>query len=212
VTFGKSIGGGAGHLLSGAIVLDGASKLNSEARTALQSHTYAGSSARALANGATLLETLEEWRPSVNAIADAIAPLAAELNEASEGAVLAHGQGALWGGLFTNADPAARTAANVEFKKRCAAAKVLPYFVPVGGFMLTPRYDDEPEAYGAAVKDMAQCALEVAREMGWAKSALLPVDAPPALEYTPAPPSVIALQAENEALKAKVAALEKKLG
>tara|TARA_B100000768_G_C10988470_1_gene252899 strand:- start:84 stop:464 length:381 start_codon:yes stop_codon:yes gene_type:complete len=31
VTFGKSIGGGAGHLLSGAILLDGASKLQAPA-------------------------------------------------------------------------------------------------------------------------------------------------------------------------------------
>ena len=31
VTFGKSIGGGAGHLLSGAILLDGASKLQARA-------------------------------------------------------------------------------------------------------------------------------------------------------------------------------------
>ena len=44
--------------------------------------------------------------------------------------------------------------------RRCAEKRVLPYFVPVGGFMLTPRYDDDPEAYGAAVKDMAECALE----------------------------------------------------
>jgi len=113
----------------------------------------------------------------VRAIGDAIAPTVAELNEASGGAVLAHGQGALWGGLFTNADPAARTAANVIFKKKCAEARVLPYFVPVGGFMLTPRYDDA-DALGAAVKDMAQAALEVSREMGWAPSALLPMSKP----------------------------------
>jgi hypothetical protein len=84
----------------------------------------------------------------------------------------------LWGGLFAHADPAARTAANLDFKKRCAEARVLPYFVPVGGFMLTPRYDDDPEILGAAVKDMAQCALESTRAMGWAPSALLPIDGP----------------------------------
>ena len=32
ITFGKSIGGGAGHLLSGAILLDGASKLQVASR------------------------------------------------------------------------------------------------------------------------------------------------------------------------------------
>ena len=44
---------------------------------------------------------------------------------------------------------------------------MLPYFVPVGGFMLTPRYDDDPDVYGAAVRDMADCALQAARSMGW---------------------------------------------
>ncbi len=123
LTFGKGIGGGAGHLLSGAVVLEGASKLQGgPAGTAYQSHTYAGSSARALANGAALLASLEKWRPSVRAIEAAVAPIAAELNEASGGAVLAHGQGALWGGLFAHPDPQARTAANLEFKRLCAEA------------------------------------------------------------------------------------------
>ena len=81
--------------------------------------------------------------------------------------------------MFTHSDPRARTAANLDFKKRCAEAKVLPYFVPVGGFMLTPRYDDDPELLGAAIKEMASCALATAREMGWSKSALLPLDGPP---------------------------------
>ena len=178
VTFGKSIGGGAGHLLSGAVLLTGASKMQSDARTAFQSHTYAGSSARALLNGATLLDQLESWRPSVRAIGDAIAPIAEELNEATNGAVMAHGQGALWGGLFAHSDKEARTVANLDFKARCVEAKVLPYFVPVGGFMLTPRYDDDPDKLAAAVKDMAQCALETTRQMGWAPSALLPVEGP----------------------------------
>lgn len=165
VTFGKSIGGGAGHLLSGAVLLHSASKLEVSSKTALQSHTYAGSSTRALANAAALLEALPSWRESVNAIGDTIAPIAAELNEASGGSMLVHGQGALWGGMFTHNDPRARTAANLDFKKRCAKAKVLPYFVPVGGFMLTPRYDDDPELLGAAIQEMADCALATAREM-----------------------------------------------
>ena len=103
-----------------------------------------------------------------------IAPIIADLCDKSDGAVLAHGQGALWGGLFAHEDVAARTAANVNFKKKCAERGVLPYFVPVGGFMLTPRYDDDPELLADAVSDVAACALETARDMGWAKARLLP--------------------------------------
>ena len=196
VTFGKSIGGGAGHLLSGAILLRGANQLQQSSRTAFQSHTYAGSSARALANAASLLDALPSWRPSVCAIGDAIAPIVAELNEASGGAVKARGQGALRGGLIAHADPAARTAANLDFKRRCAEARVLPYFVPVGGFMLTPRYDDDPTMLGDAIKDMAQCALETTRQMGWAPSALLPVEGPPS-ESTPSAPRFTGVDRES---------------
>ena len=51
---------------------------------------------------------------------------------------------------------------------------MLPYFVPVGGFMLTPRYDDDPELLRAAVGDLAQCCLEVVEEMKWPDEDLLP--------------------------------------
>ena len=145
ITFGKAIGGGFGHLLSGAVLLDGASNFQDSSRTAFQSHTYAGSSTRALSNGAALLDAIPSWRPSVRAIGDTISPIIEQLNEDAAGSILAHGQGCLWGGLFTHSDPAARTAANLKFKQRCADARVLPYFVPVGGFMLTPRYDDDTE-------------------------------------------------------------------
>ena len=90
VTFGKSIGGGAGHLLSGAILLDGASKLQVASRTAFQSHTYAGSSARALANGAALLNELDRWRPSVRAIEAVVAPVRADLCPSTRGSGRVH--------------------------------------------------------------------------------------------------------------------------
>ena len=176
VTFGKAIGGGAGHLLSGAVLLRGARRLQAAPHgTALQSHTYAGSSARALLNGATLLDALPVWRPNVQALGEVIGPILAGLEEASGGALICHGQGAKWGGLFAHEDAAARAAADRAFKAYCAERRVLPYFCPPpsGGFMLTPRYDDDPAAIGAAVQDLADCALRAARDMGWSASALM---------------------------------------
>ena len=120
ITFGKAIGGGAGNLLSGAILLEGAADFREASRTAFQSHTYAGSSARALANGANLLERLPELAANVRDVHDAVSPIMADLAARSDGAVFAHGQGALWGGLFAHEDAAARTAANLAFKKKCA--------------------------------------------------------------------------------------------
>ena len=47
----------------------------------------------------------------MRAIESEIAPIIAELNKACGGAMIAHGHGALWGGLFAHVDPMARTAA-----------------------------------------------------------------------------------------------------
>ena len=184
ITFGKSIGGGAGHLLSGAILLTGASQLAQSSRTALQSHTYAGSSARALCNGAALLNRLTSLRDNVQAVERAVKPTLQKLRQDSGGRVLTQGQGALWGGLFAHSDLAERTAANVALKKKCAERGVLPYFVPVGGFMLTPRYDDDPSLLTSAVEDLAQCCLEVVDEMSWSTDDLLPLAKPAEVTIT----------------------------
>ena len=103
----------------------------------------------------------------------AIEPALAELNEAADGAVLCHGQGALWGGMWANANAGARAFANLKFKKKCAEKRVLPYYVPVGGFMLTPRYDDDLEATRAAITDLADAALETVREQNWSADVLI---------------------------------------
>ena len=205
VTFGKAIGGGAGHVLSGAVLLHGASRLQQTRHgTAYQSHTYAASSSRALANATALLEQLPSWRPHVRAIGDALAPIVAELNAKSGGAIIAHGQGAMWGGLFSHADPAQRTRANLHFKRLCAESGLLPYFIPIGGFMLTPRYDDSPSELAAAVARMAECALATVKEMGWSADELLPV-ASPAPVPRPPPLARGALGKSMAAFKAEVA-------
>ena len=107
ITFGKSIGGGAGHLLSGAILLTGASQLAQSSRTALQSHTYAGSSARALCNGAALLNRLTSLRENVRSVEKAVKPTLDRMRQDSGGRVLTQGQGALWGDclLYTSPSP-----------------------------------------------------------------------------------------------------------
>ena len=75
--------------------------------------------------------------------------------------------------IHIRSNPAARSLANLKFKKKCAAARVLPYYVPVGGFMLTPRYDDDVDELKAAVVDLAEAALATSREMGWPRAKLI---------------------------------------
>ena len=61
--------------------------------------------------------------------------------------------------MWAHENAGARARANLKFKKKCAEKGVLPYYVPVGGFMLTPRYDDDPAALEGAVKDLASLKL-----------------------------------------------------
>ena len=58
VTFGKAIAGGCGDLLAGVAVKHGAAKMGESGRSALQSHTYAGASTRALLTATEVLREL----------------------------------------------------------------------------------------------------------------------------------------------------------
>ena len=61
----------------------------------------------------------------------------------SEGLFVVQGQGLMWGALLNKAHPLASdaSAAIRILKSCCENNQVLPYFVPVGGFMVTPLFD-----------------------------------------------------------------------
>jgi hypothetical protein len=68
----------------------------------------------------------------------------------------------MWGALIDKSNPLARSQSKVMayLKANCAEARVLPYFVPAGGFMVTPLYDVSAETIeeigdrlNAAVRD-----------------------------------------------------------
>jgi adenosylmethionine-8-amino-7-oxononanoate aminotransferase len=65
VTFGKALAGGCGDLLAGVALKAGAAKLHCSRRTALQSHTYAAASTRALLTAVEVLKELPSCLPYV---------------------------------------------------------------------------------------------------------------------------------------------------
>mmetsp|Transcript_21958 Transcript_21958/g.47600 ORF Transcript_21958/g.47600 Transcript_21958/m.47600 type:complete len:360 (+) Transcript_21958:393-1472(+) len=67
VTFGKAIGGGV-FPLSGAVIKTGGRLLGSNGRTVMQSHTFAGSSVRALMAGTEVLKALPFWFDSIRSL------------------------------------------------------------------------------------------------------------------------------------------------
>eukprot|EP01051_Picozoa_sp_SAG22_P002717 SAG22_NODE_124_length_18884_cov_34.149367_2_plen_565_part_00 len=142
VTFGKAIGAGV-YPLSGCIVRRGARALGAEGKSVLQMHTYAGASTRALMAGQAVLEMLPEQYEHVAAMGELCAEVFADVEAASDGTMQCHGHGLMWGGLFSpDLDVESRRAAAAMLKTHCAGdGGVWPYFVPAGGFMVTPPLD-----------------------------------------------------------------------
>ena len=134
VTFGKALGGGV-YPISGCIVRRGALALGEEGRSVMQSHTYSGASTRALMAGEAVLEKVPEFYEHVAKMGGVCSEIFDELEEAADGAAACQGQGLLWGAMFED-----REALDV-MKAKCESAGVWPYFVPAGGFMVSPPLD-----------------------------------------------------------------------
>jgi adenosylmethionine-8-amino-7-oxononanoate aminotransferase len=144
VTFGKAIGGGV-YPLSGAILKEGCSLLATNGRTVMQSHTYAGSSVRALMTATQVLLELPRFFPGITKLGTEMEHIFTYLSKISDGLLICHGQGLMWGGLFTHEgqcqEEAYRTLVVRTFKQKCSEFGVLPYHVPNGGFMVSPVID-----------------------------------------------------------------------
>jgi adenosylmethionine-8-amino-7-oxononanoate aminotransferase len=143
VTFGKSVATGV-YPLSGAIIKAGTAELNKAAKGVLHMHTYAGSSQRALMAGTEVLRKLPSQIAAVQKMGAVMEEALKRLEVESNGFLKMYGQGLMWAGVFSG-DTDHRTAANKEFKKQCRDAGVWPYFIPLGGFMITPVYDVSEE-------------------------------------------------------------------
>ena len=191
VTFGKAIGGGV-FPLSGAIIKKGQNILQANKCSVMQSHTYAGSSTRALMTATAVLKQLPEWFPIIAKNGEEMSHIFNYLAKASGGMITAQGQGLMWGCMFShdgqNKDEQFRLTAFATFKKHCEEVGVVPYFVPVGGFMVTPMFDvDVGTLYEMGLK-LEEVLLSTMKEMGWesltseagtkVESTVTPIDVP----------------------------------
>lgn len=170
VTFGKSIGGGV-YPLSGAILKTGAKILGANGRSVMQSHTFSGASSRSLMTGTAVLNEVPKWFGPISELGDEMGLIFDYLERISDGLIHAHGQGLLWGCLFTrngiNSDDKIRNKTINCFKRHCEDVGILPYYVPVGGFTISPVIDINMEtAYeiGAKLEEALKRTIE---EVGW---------------------------------------------
>jgi adenosylmethionine-8-amino-7-oxononanoate aminotransferase len=170
VTFGKSVAGGA-YPLSGAIMKQGRDILHSNGKSVLQSHTFAGSSQRALMTATDVLLELPKWLPSIAHHGCEMKNIFDQLQAMSCGLLTGQGQGLMWGGLFTKngklSDETYRATVISTFISKCGEVGVLPYFIPAGGFMVTPVCDVDLATIheiGEKLKDALQRTMD---EVGW---------------------------------------------
>lgn len=170
ITFGKAIGGGS-YQLAGAVLKTGRDLLASKGKSVMQSHTYAGSSTRALMTATEVLKELPNWFPTISQVGAELGNVLQGVEESSDGMVMCHGQGLMWGGLFRRSDqlsdPTYRNHVIKVFQKHCDAVGILPYHVPVGGFMLSPVLDVHMDTIHQIGERLTQAILLTKTEVGW---------------------------------------------
>jgi adenosylmethionine-8-amino-7-oxononanoate aminotransferase len=141
----------------------------------LQSHTYAGSSTRALMTATEVLKELPNWFSTISQIGAELGNVLQGVEESSDGMVMCHGQGLMWGGLFRRSDqlsdPTYRNHVIKVFQKHCDAVGILPYHVPVGGFMLSPVLDVHIDTIHQIGERLTQAILLTKTEVGWVGTA-----------------------------------------
>ena len=159
VTFGKSIAGG-NDALSGVAIRRGATQLGASNRSVMQMHTYSGSSARALLLAQGVLEQVPAWFDHVADMGHLCEEMFREIEERCGGKIRFHGHGLMWGGQIVSrdADTIARTMSSL--RASCASYGVLPYFVPSGGFMVTPPLDTAADDMRSALQKLGQATVE----------------------------------------------------
>ena len=164
ICFGKAIGGGV-YPIAGAILKK---KLSG---TVLQSHTYAGSSVRALMTATEVLREIPRWFQSIAKSGETMGNVFRHLQQISDGMLITHGQGLMWGALFSRQGMLSqdnnRKMATSCLQKNCEELGVLPYIVPAGGFMVTPVIDIGVETIQEIGNKLEQVVLRTMRQIQW---------------------------------------------
>jgi len=157
--------------MSGAILKSGRNLLNAKKCSVLQSHTYAGSSTRALMAGTAVLNEFVRYLPNVALLGKEMGIIMSYLSKISEGLFICHGQGLMWGGVITHEgqcrDQDYRNNVVTSFKKHCEDMCIIPYFVPVGGFMVSPVIDIDVGTIYEIGERLEVVIKRVMKEMEW---------------------------------------------
>ena len=157
--------------MSGAIIKKGHNILQANKCSVMQSHTYTGSSTRAMMTATAVLKEMPKWFEIISKNGEEMTHIFSYLAKVSGGMITAQGQGIMWGCMLTqdgqNQDEQYRLKAFATFKKCYEEVEVLPYFVPVGGCMVAPMVDiDVGTVYEIGLK-LEEVIQRTIKEIGW---------------------------------------------
>jgi len=155
VTFGKAVASGV-FPLSGAILRRGQAELQRAGKGVMHMHTYAGAGQLALLAGVEVLKMLPAHLDHVAAMGSTLGQTLGDLEKETGGFVQCHGQGLMWGAVFSGSEEE-RAKSCHEFRRHCFSAGVWPYFVPIGGFQITPVLDVTAEELHQGLQLLVEC-------------------------------------------------------
>jgi len=170
VTFGKAIGAGV-YPISGVALRRGATCFREKRLSLPQSHTYAGASVLALLTATAVLREVPHWLGHVAQAGELCREWFARYAELP--GVESNGQGLLWGCLWVHEDRAVNSKAAAAFRGACSEYKVWPYFVPVGGFVLSPQLDVDLSELEEALSRLEQAVKVASRVLAAAAGSSL---------------------------------------
>ena len=134
--------------------------------------------------GKAMLETMPLWFGHVERLGKLCSSIFAAVQEAGCGTLVCHGQGLMWGTLFTYHEPSRRQQAMDVLKHHCRGSDdrllqndeitaatdgqenaIWPYFVPAGGFMVTPPLDTTVDELVEMGRRMVVAVEKTAKEL-----------------------------------------------
>ncbi len=137
----------------------------------MQSHTFAGSSVRALMTGIAVLAALPLYFNSIKKLGDEMKVIFRHLEKISNGLIYSQGQGLMWGALVSrkgiHKDNTVRAKTIACLKKNLELEGVVPYFVPVGGFMVSPVIDIDVGTLYTIAERLEKALLATVDEVNW---------------------------------------------
>ena len=127
----------------------GAGLLGGKGKSVMQTHTYSGGNVRALMAASVVLDKISDnsLLEKVCGLGEILGLEVKKLADISDGLLVGNGQGLMWGLLIDRRHRSIDSElSNVRIvmdilKRKCGENNVLPYFVPVGGVMITPLFD-----------------------------------------------------------------------